>query len=173
MQLTLFDLDNTLLAGDSDYLWGRFLVDEGVVDAEFYARENERFHAQYEAGNLDIHAYQRFALAPLLTNSLERMQALRADYVERVIRPLVARHTRALLDSHRQRGDMIAIITATNRFITEPIAALLGIDVRDCTAGYRGYRRGRNRRHGGVCRRDFPSRRPARASAHNTLGASR
>ena len=129
MYLTLFDLDNTLLAGDSDYLWGRFLVDEGVVDAEFYARENERFHAQYEAGNLDIHAYQRFALAPLLTNSRERMQALRADYVERVIRPLVARHTRALLDSHRQRGDMIAIITATNRFITEPIAALLGIDV--------------------------------------------
>ena len=66
MNLTLFDLDHTLLAGDSDYLWGRFLVDEGVVDAERYARENDLFHAQYLAGNLDIHAYQRFALAPLL-----------------------------------------------------------------------------------------------------------
>ena len=106
MRLTLFDLDNTLLAGDSDYLWGRFLVDEGVVDAGVYARENERFHAQYEAGNLDIRAYQRFALAPLLSHSRERMQALRADYVERVIRPLVARHTPALLDFHRQRGDL-------------------------------------------------------------------
>ncbi|MES1950398.1 haloacid dehalogenase [Salinisphaera sp. S4-8] len=128
MQLTLFDLDNTLLADDSDYLWGRFLVDEGVVDAEHYARENERFHAQYQEGNLDIHAYQRFALAPLRTHSLDTMHALRADYVERIIRPRVARHTPALLDYHRQRGDTIAIITATNRFITEPIATLLGID---------------------------------------------
>lgn len=128
MQLTLFDLDHTLLAGDSDYLWGRFLVDEGVVDAEHYARENERFHAQYQAGGLDIHAYQRFALAPLLAHPVEQMQALRRDYVERIIRPLVARHAQALIAHHRDRGDTIAIITATNRFITEPIAELLGID---------------------------------------------
>ena len=128
MYLTLFDLDHTLLAGDSDYLWGRFLVDEGVVDATHYARENERFHAQYKAGNLDIHAYQRFALAPLLAQPLARMHALRRDYVERIIRPIVARHARALVEHHRSRGDAIAIITATNRFITEPIAELLGMD---------------------------------------------
>jgi HAD superfamily hydrolase (TIGR01490 family) len=128
LDLTLFDLDHTLLAGDSDYLWGRFLVDEGVVDSAHYARENERFHDQYKAGNLDIHAYQRFALAPLLENSLQTMHALRRDYVERIISPIVARHAKALVDHHRARGDAIAIITATNRFITEPIAELLDID---------------------------------------------
>lgn len=128
MNLTLFDLDHTLLAGDSDYLWGRFLVDEGVVDGPTYARENERFHAQYEAGNLDIHAYQRFALAPLLDNPLETMHALRARYVETYVAPIVARHARALIAHHREHGDRLAIITATNRFITEPIAKVLGID---------------------------------------------
>jgi len=128
LNVTLFDLDHTLLAGDSDYLWGRFLVDEGVVEAEHYARENERFNAQYEAGSMDIHAYQRFALAPLLAHPLERMHDLRHDYVERIVRPIVARHAEALIAHHRERGDAIAIITATNRFITEPIAELLGID---------------------------------------------
>lgn len=128
MNLTLFDLDNTLLAGDSDYLWGRFLVDAAVVDAETYTRENERFNAQYEAGDLDIHAYQRFALAPLRSQPLEHMHALRQRYVREVVRPIVARHAQALIDWHRTRGDALAIITATNRFITEPIAALLGID---------------------------------------------
>ncbi|MES1924531.1 HAD family hydrolase [Salinisphaera sp. T31B1] len=128
MHLTFFDLDHTLLADDSDYLWGRFLVDEQIVDATAYARENERFHAQYRAGNLDIHAYQRFALAPLLTQPIERMLALRERFVAERIRPIVARHTPALLAAHRARGDALAIITATNRFITEPIAALLGID---------------------------------------------
>ena len=128
MNLTLFDLDHTLLADDSDYLWGRFLVDEGVVDAERHTRENERFNTQYQTGDLDIHAYQRFALAPLLEHSLERMHALRRDYVERIVQPIVARHAEALIAHHRERGDAVAIITATNRFITEPIAELLGID---------------------------------------------
>lgn len=128
MNLTLFDLDHTLLADDSDYLWGRFLVDEGMVDAEQHTRENERFNTQYQAGDLDIHAYQRFALAPLLEHSLERMHALRRDYVERIVRPIVARHAEALIAHHRKRGDAVAIITATNRFITDPIAELLGID---------------------------------------------
>lgn len=128
MNLTLFDLDHTLLAGDSDYLWGRFLVDEGVVDAERYSFANERFHAQYEAGDLDIHAYQRFALAPLLEQPLARMHALRRDFVARVVTPVIARHARALIAYHHERGDTVAIITATNYFITEPIAELLGID---------------------------------------------
>jgi len=129
LDLTLFDLDHTLLADDSDYLWGRFLVDEGVVDGRHYARENDRFHAQYQAGELDIHAYQRFVLAPLIEQPLDTMHALRARYVDERVRPIVARHAAALIDHHRDRGDTIAIITATNRFITEPIAELLGIDV--------------------------------------------
>ncbi|GAB3674472.1 histidinol-phosphatase [Salinisphaera aquimarina] len=128
MDLTLFDLDHTLLADDSDYQWNRFLVDEGVVDRTLYERENERFHDQYKAGNLDIHAYQRFALAPLLTHALDDMHALRARFVAERIQPVVARHARALVALHRERGDALAIITATNRFITEPIAELLDID---------------------------------------------
>jgi len=128
LHLAFFDLDHTLLADDSDYQWGRFLVDEGVVDATAYAQENERFHDQYKAGNLDIHAYQRFALRPLLERPLDAMLALRARFVAERIQPMVARHAPALLAHHRARGDAMAIITATNRFITEPIAALLGID---------------------------------------------
>lgn len=128
MHLAFFDLDHTLLADDSDYQWGRFLVDEGVVDAGVHARENERFHAQYRAGNLDIHAYQRFALTPLREHPLDHMLALRERFVAERIRPVVAPHTPALLAHHRARGDAMAIITATNRFITEPIARMLGID---------------------------------------------
>lgn len=128
MHLTFFDLDHTLLADDSDYLWGRFLVDQGVVDPEHHARENDRFHAQYQAGDLDIHAYQRFALAPLRVHPLADMLALRERFVHSWIAPVVARHARALIAHHRNRGDALAIITATNRFITEPIAELLDID---------------------------------------------
>lgn len=128
MHLAFFDLDHTLLADDSDYQWMRFLVDEGIVDATRYATENERFHAQYRAGNLDIHAYQRFALTPLLENPLDEMHALRTRFVDERIRGVVARHTPALLAHHRDRGDAMVIITATNHFITEPIARMLEID---------------------------------------------
>lgn len=128
MHLTLFDLDHTLLAGDSDYEWGRFLVDEGVVDAQRYSRANDHFHAQYQAGTLDIHAFQRFVLEPLREQPLERMHALRQRYVTLRVRPIVARHAEALIAYHKARGDTLAIITATNRFITQPIAELLGIE---------------------------------------------
>lgn len=128
MHLALFDLDNTLLAGDSDFLWGRFLIDSGVVNAAEYEEQNRRFHEQYQAGELDIHAYQRFALQPLLDNPLVEMQALRARFVEEYIRPIVAVGAARLLARHRARGDQLAIITATNRFVTEPIAELLGVD---------------------------------------------
>lgn len=128
MYLALFDLDNTLLAGDSDYLWGRFLVDTGVVDADVFERANERFYAQYRAGELDIHAYQRFALQPLIENPLDEMQALRERFVEEYIRPIVAPGAGRLLTEHRERGDDLAIITATNRFVTGPIAELLGVE---------------------------------------------
>lgn len=128
VRLTFFDLDNTLLEGDSDYEWGRFLVDEGVVDGPAYARANDMFKAQYDAGELDIHAYQRFALQPLLDEPAARMTALRERFVAERIEPIVAPHAASLVDFHRQRGDLIAIITATNRFVTEPIADLLGIE---------------------------------------------
>lgn len=127
MRLTLFDLDNTLLAGDSDYEWGRFLVDESVVDAEEYERRNRAFHADYLNGELDIHAFQRFSQQPLLDNPPERMLALRERFIDERIRPLVAAGAPALIRSHRERGDALLIITATNRFITQPIAELLGI----------------------------------------------
>ncbi|RJS91631.1 HAD family hydrolase [Salinisphaera sp. Q1T1-3] len=127
MHLTFFDLDQTLLASDSDYEWNRFLVDEGVVDSAAYTDANDRFAAQYAAGELDIHAYQRFALAPLVAHGHEAMAALRERFVAERIGPSIARHAPRVLAFHRDRGDAIAIITATNAFVTEPIAAYLGI----------------------------------------------
>jgi HAD superfamily hydrolase (TIGR01490 family) len=107
MNLAIFDLDHTLLAGDSDYLWGRFLVDHGHVDAETYERNNQIFYEQYVAGTLDIHEFCRFR---------ERIE------------PIVAPLAPALLERHRVQGDRLLITTATNRFVTEPIAQLLGVD---------------------------------------------
>ncbi len=126
-RLAIFDLDNTLLAGDSDYLWGQFLVEQGVVDGPAYERENRRFYEQYKAGTLDIAEFQRFSLRPLAQNPLEKMQRLQQSFVDSRVRPIVARHAPELLKRHRARGDELLIITATNRFITEPIAALLGV----------------------------------------------
>lgn len=127
MRLTLFDLDNTLLAGDSDYEWGRFLVDEGIVDAEVHTRRNRDFHNDYLRGELDIHAYQRFCQQPLIDNPADRMLALRRRFVDERIRPLIATAAPELIRQHRQRGDRLVIITATNRFVTQPIADLLDI----------------------------------------------
>jgi len=128
VNLTLFDLDHTLLAADSDHMWGQFLVDKAIVDADWYARENNRFYEQYQAGTMDVHAYQRFALQPLVDNPPEQLLALREEFIEHWIRPAVARQAQALIASRRAAGDCMAIITATNRFVTEPIAALLHID---------------------------------------------
>ena len=128
MSLALFDLDNTLLADDSDYLWGRYLVTTGAVDPDHYARENLRFYESYKAGTMDIHDYLRFALAPLAANSPEQLAAWHADFLQNWIVPIIAPGTADLLDHHRRRGDRLVIITATNRFVTGPIAALLGID---------------------------------------------
>jgi HAD superfamily hydrolase (TIGR01490 family) len=128
MSLALFDLDNTLLGGDSDYEWGRFLAEQGVVDPEDYARENRRFFQQYEAGNLDIYEYARFAYRPLAEIPLQRLRQIRQDFLEQRIRPLILPKALTLLRRHRLRGDTRVIITSTNRFITEPIAQLLEVD---------------------------------------------
>lgn len=128
MPLALFDLDNTLLAGDSDYLWGEFLVERGVVDEHYYARENERFYREYQAGTLDIHAWLAFQLKPLAEHEPDFMLDLRRQFLEEKIRPIILPAGRALIENHRRRGDTPLIITATNSFITRPIAASLGIE---------------------------------------------
>ena len=127
MNLAVFDLDHTLLNGDSDYLWGQFLVAHRLVDAEYYARENQRFYDEYKAGTLDIHEFSAFSLKPLTEHPLENLEALRARFVAEQIVPVISRHAPALLARHRAAGDELLITTATNRFIVEPIAAHFGV----------------------------------------------
>lgn len=128
MRLAIFDLDNTLLAGDSDYLWGRFLVENGLVDGPTYERQNQAFYQQYADGTLDIEAYSRFSLAPLTAHPLAELHRWRAQFVREKVAPVVAPQALALLQRHRALGDELLIMTATNRFITEPIASLLGVN---------------------------------------------
>jgi HAD superfamily hydrolase (TIGR01490 family) len=125
--LALFDLDNTLLADDSDYLWGRCLADAGLVDGPAYEEENARYYALYKAGDLDIHEFLAFALRPLRDLPLERLLALRERFVAEWIAPRVAPGALPLIDRHRRAGHLPVIITATNRFVTGPIAGLLGV----------------------------------------------
>lgn len=128
MRLAIFDLDHTLLAGDSDHLWGEFMIEQGLVERDRHKRENDRFYADYLAGTLDIAAYMRFALEPLVRLGPARLLPLREQFVAQVIDPIVAPAAPALLERHRIEGDELLIITATNRFVTEPIAQLLGVD---------------------------------------------
>jgi len=128
MALALFDLDNTLLDGDSDYLWGCFLAEHGIVDAEAYESENQRFYDQYLEGSLDIHEFLRFQLKPLATHKRAQLEAWREQYLVEKIDPILLPRARALLEKHRAQGDQLLIITATNRFITEPIAKRYGVD---------------------------------------------
>ena len=128
MNLAIFDLDNTLLSGDSDYLWGHFLIEQGLVERDWYERENERFYQEYRAGTLDIQEFLRFSLRPLADNELDRLLALRQQFVREKILPIITPASRILLRTHRDAGHDLLIITATNHFITEPIAAELGVD---------------------------------------------
>ena len=127
MKLALFDLDHTLLDADSDYLWGQFLVQEGVVDGLRYARENARYYADYRAGRLDIHEFLAFGLRPLADNQPQQLEHWRRRFLKESILPCIADTARTLLGGHRDAGHVLAIITATNRFITEPIAAALEV----------------------------------------------
>lgn len=128
MRLAVFDLDHTLLAADSDYLWGQFLCDEGLVEREHYETRNRQFYADYSAGRLDVDAFYRFSLAPLMLKSLAEWEPLRQRFVREQIAPKIARLAPDLLARHRAEGDVLVITTATQRFITEPIAALLGVE---------------------------------------------
>lgn len=127
MNLALFDLDNTLIAGDSDYEWGQFMVSRGLVDAADYAERNAWFYEQYKAGTLNIFDYLAFALKPLVGLPRDQLDMLHEDFMHAHIRGLWLPAARALVDTHREAGDLCAIVTATNAFITGPIARCLGV----------------------------------------------
>jgi HAD superfamily hydrolase (TIGR01490 family) len=126
-RLTLFDLDNTLLGGDSDYGWAQFLIERGAVDAEDYERRNAEFFADYKAGRLDIHAFLEFQLRPLADNDPATLFAWRERFVAEKILPMLLPAGRKLVDERLAAGDLVAVVTATNSFITRPIAALYGV----------------------------------------------
>ena len=127
MNLTLFDLDNTLLACDSDYEWGQFLVDRGVLDRSEYEAQNAAFYEQYKAGTLDIHEFLGFALRPLAEHSPEDLARWHAEFMDARIRPAIGPAARALVRRHLDAGDLCAVVTATNSFVTGPIAREFGV----------------------------------------------
>jgi HAD superfamily hydrolase (TIGR01490 family) len=128
MHLALFDLDNTLLPIDSDYEWSRFLARLGVLDGDDYERENNRFYEQYKAGSLDIAEFLQFQLAPLAAHPRDTLDRWHARFMAEVVMPTITDQARELVDRHRERGDLIALVTATNAFVTAPIARAFGID---------------------------------------------
>lgn len=127
MTLALFDLDNTLLSGDSDYEWGQFLVRKGLVNLAYYEQENQRFYGQYQQGTLDILEYSAFSFGPLAERTMAELAALHGEFMAEVIEPLLQDSAKQLVDKHRQQGHTLVIITATNSFITRPIAEAFGI----------------------------------------------
>ncbi len=127
MALAIFDLDHTLLSGDSDHAWGQFLVDRGLVDPEVHKLRNDHFYEQYKAGTLDIHEYLEFAMRPLTEYEPDKMHAEREVFLDERIETLISQRSRDLLRKHEEQGDTLLIITATNGFVTYPIAARLGV----------------------------------------------
>lgn len=128
MTLAIFDLDNTLIGGDSDHSWGEFLVRKALVDGDAFRHANDRFYQDYQDGSLDIHAYLAFALAPLTRHNLDELAQLHDEFMETHIEPLILPKALALLQEHKDKGDQLLIITATNGFVTRPIAARLGVE---------------------------------------------
>jgi HAD superfamily hydrolase (TIGR01490 family) len=126
--LAIFDLDNTLIGGDSDYLWGCFVCERGLVDGKEFNTRNEQFYADYQAGKLDIQAYLRFALGILKGRSSEELEAWHRDFMTSMIEPIMLPRASELIASHREREHELLIITATNHFVTRPIATALGVE---------------------------------------------
>ena len=124
-RLVLFDLDNTLLAGDSDFEWAQFLIEQGVLDREVYEARNQKFFQDYQAGTLDIQAFLDFQLKPLSRHSRAQLADWHREFMKRKIRPLIRDSARALVERHRD--DLRVVITATNSFVTAPIARAFGI----------------------------------------------
>lgn len=128
MKLVLFDLDNTLLAGDSDFEWAQFLISKGVLDREVHEAKNREFYDHYKAGTLDIHAFLDFQLKPLSRHPRAQLNAWHAEYMQTRIKPMMTVKSRQLVEMHKADADLVAIITATNRFVTAPIAREFGIE---------------------------------------------
>jgi HAD superfamily hydrolase (TIGR01490 family) len=127
MRLALFDLDNTLLACDSDYEWGQFLVDRGVLERSAYEAQNRAYYDQYVAGTLDIHEFLGFALRPLAEHTPEDLARWHKEFMRERIVPMITPQARALVRKHLGNADLCAIITATNSFVTAPIAHEFGV----------------------------------------------
>lgn len=127
MNLALFDLDNTLLSGDSDFEWAQFLISKGVLDREVHEAKNQNFYDDYKAGTLDIHAFLAFQLAPLARHPRTELDAWHREFMETRIRPIISPSAHALVKSHLDAGDLCAIVTATNSFVTGPICREFGI----------------------------------------------
>ena len=128
MRLTLFDLDGTLLPGDSDHAFGEYVIERGWVDGIAHKRRNDAFYEDYLAGRLDIHAYVDFATAARRERSAEELAQASAGFIDQRVRPMLHPQALALVQQHRQAGDLIALVTATNDFVTRPIADLFGIE---------------------------------------------
>ncbi len=126
--LAIFDLDNTLISDDSDYLWGEFLVEKGVVDGAYYERENRRFYDDYKSGSLDIMAFLSFSLKPLADNPIETLKQWRAEFFKAKIEANLLPTAMNIVNQHKLNGDHLMIITATNSFVTRPIADAYGIE---------------------------------------------
>lgn len=128
MDLAIFDLDNTLLAGDSDYAWGQFLIEKKVVNGVDYKQANERYYEQYRKGTLDIFQFLEFALQPLTRHERSTLEKWHQEFMQEKIRPMITEKARELVEQHRTRNDLLMIITATNSFVTQPIAKEFGIE---------------------------------------------
>jgi HAD superfamily hydrolase (TIGR01490 family) len=126
--LALFDLDNTLLAGDSDYNWSLFLINEGLLDAKTHHDRNEQFYLDYKNGCLDIYAFLKFQLQPLAQHPKAFLDQLHVKYMDTVIRPMMTQKAQDLVNKHKANGDLCLVITATNSFVTKPIATAYGIE---------------------------------------------
>ena len=127
MKLGLFDLDNTLLSGDSDYEWGQFLVDRGVLARAEYEAQNAAYFEQYNSGTLDIHEYLGFALRPLAAHTPQDLARWHGEFMRERILPMITPRARALVRRHLEAGELCAVVTATNSFVTAPIAREFGV----------------------------------------------
>ncbi|MEI6744337.1 MAG: HAD family hydrolase [Methylococcaceae bacterium] len=128
MTLAIFDLDNTLISDDSDYLWGQFLVDQGIVDRTIYKQVNAQFYEDYQQGSLDMMAFLRFALKPLADHPIDQLHLWREQFLNEIISPILLKAATELVEKHRALGHTLLVITATNRFITAPIVEMYGIE---------------------------------------------
>ncbi len=128
MKLALFDLDNTLLNGDSDFEWSQFLISIGVLDRELFEAKNLEFYEQYKAGTLDIHAFLDFQLKPLSRHARKTLDEWHQQFMRDKVLPMVTKPSRELVNKHLAAGEVCVIITATNSFVTAPIAREFGIE---------------------------------------------